>query len=461
MSSMIHFISSRLQHTRHIASIKWHAYLFSTSSVNPVSSSSNSVLNLLKTHGLTQNHIQNLIAIRPQILLADPHKTLKPNIELFQSLGISGTNLVKVLKIEPRVLGIDAHAVVEFFKTCGFSEKQISSLTMKCPKLYLFNAQRNFKPKLEYLKSLGFSEEEIAKILSSIPSILQSSLENQLIPAVQVIRSIVGTNEDFLKPIRAWYGILVFKLEKVLEPNIAILLNHGVPKSLVVKWFMYQPKSLLLKSDRFSEVVREVEKMNFDPTTRQFMLAMDTMAMMSKSLWEQKLGVYSSFGLSEDDIIAAFKLQPMCMSTSAEKIRKLMDFFVNQLKLKPNVISKHPNLLLFSLEKRIVPRCAVLQLLMSRNLIKGDLSLISALRMTETIFAGKFVSKYQNVIPEVIEAHQDTPTFEAFTHPKISRSDITEVLLRYQCYFCILKQGALWNELNFYCTKAADVAFEA
>ncbi|XP_059638869.1 uncharacterized protein LOC132281155 [Cornus florida] len=254
-------------------------------------------------------------------------------------------------------------------------EKQISSLIMKRPNTFLLNAQKNFKPKLEYFKSLGFSEEEIAQILSSC-SILDRSLENQIIPAIQVIKSIVGTNKDVLKAIKSWF--------------------------------------LVVKSDRLSEVVSEVEKMGLDPTNKRFMSAIHSMALMSKSLWEQKLGVYSSFGLSKDDIIATFKLEPLYMNSSKEKIRKSMSFFVHQLKLKPKVISKHPTLLLFSLEKRIVPRCAVLQLLMSKNLIKGDLSLISALKMIEKMFMVKFVSKYQNVIPEVIEARQGNIQFQGF-----------------------------------------------
>ncbi|KAL7208462.1 hypothetical protein ACSBR1_030247 [Camellia fascicularis] len=91
---------------------------------------------------------------------------------------------------------------------------------------------------------------------------------------------------------------------------------------------------------------------------------------MCKSLWEQKLGLYCSFGLSKDDIISAFKLQPMCMIASEKRIKKLMVFFVNDLKLKPSMISKNPNILLLSLEKRIISRCSVLQLLMSKDAIK-------------------------------------------------------------------------------------------
>uniref|UniRef100_A0A5B7C4S5 Uncharacterized protein n=1 Tax=Davidia involucrata TaxID=16924 RepID=A0A5B7C4S5_DAVIN len=450
---MFHLLCNRLEYIRHIASTTSHVYLFSTSSLKPILSSSNStdpqsltvsyllnscglslesavsaskklqfettdqpdsVLSLLKIHGLTQTHLKNLITNRPPILLADPHKTLKPNIELLKSLGFSGTNLVKVLNRDSRILETNAYTVVEFFRSYGFSEKQISLLTMKRPTLYIYNTQKKFKPKLEYFKSLGFQGEEIAQILSSEPYILERSLENQIIPSVQVIRRIVGTNENVLKAIKMCYRILEFNLEKVLEPNIAILMNHGVPESKVLKLIMIEPKSLLLRTYRFSEVVSEVVKFGFDPTNLLFVLAIRSLATMSRSLWEQKLGAYCSFGLSEDEIISAFKLQPMCMIASEKKIRKLMDFFVNQLKMKPSVISKNPNLMLLSLEKRIIPRCSVLQLLMSKNLIKGDMSLVYAFRMTEKMFVGKFVSKYQNVIPEVVEAHQGKLQFLGF-----------------------------------------------
>ncbi|CAK9167514.1 unnamed protein product [Ilex paraguariensis] len=373
-----------------------------------------SVLNLLKGHGLTQTQIKKLVATRPLILLADPLKTLKPNFELLKTMGFSGVNLVKLLQRDPRILETDAHTVVEFFRAYGFSEKQISTLTMKRPNLYLYNAQKIFTPKLEFFKSVGLSGEEIAQILSSEPYILERSLENHIIPSVDVIRRILGTDEKVLKAIKACYRILEYNLEEVLGRNIEILMNHGVPKSIVLKLMMIQPKSLLVRTTRFGEVVGEITKLGFNPSSLLFVLAVRSMAVTSKSLWERKFGVYCSYGLSEDEIIKAFKLQPMCMITSEKKIQKLMTFFVNELKLKPSMISKNPNLMLLSLEKRIIPRCSVLQLLMSKNLIRRDTSLVFAFRMSEKMFMGKFVSKYQNVIPEVVEAYEGKIKFQGF-----------------------------------------------
>jgi len=68
-----------------------------------------------------------------------------------------------------------------------------------------------------------------------------------------------------------------------------------------------------------------------------------------------------------------------------------------------------------SLEKRIVPRCSVLQVLMSKGVIKGDFSLVYVLKMVQQKFEKNYVSKYVNVIPEVIEAYQGKIQFQGFS----------------------------------------------
>jgi len=176
--------------------------------------------------------------------------------------------------------------------------------------------------------------------LSNEPYILSRSLEDRITPSVQVIRRVVGTDENVLKAIKACYRILEYDLEEILEPNIAVLINHGVPESLVLRFISHQPKSLLFKTHEFSEVVEEVEKLGFDPRQMQYLLAVFALARMSKSLWQRKSEVFRSFGMSVDQVLSAFKRQPMVMITSEKKIRKLMEFFVNELKLSPSVIAK-------------------------------------------------------------------------------------------------------------------------
>jgi mTERF domain-containing protein len=140
-------------------------------------------------------------------------------------------------------------------------------------------------------------------------------------------------------------------VEEVVQPNISMLISHGVPESLALKMFLIRPTSLLVRTSRFSEIVSEVMKLGFDPNSLGFVLAIRVMVEMSKTLWEQKVEAYKSFGLSKDEIYSAFKRQPLFMAVSEKKIKKLMAFFVNKLKMKPLLISKNPNLLLLAWRK--------------------------------------------------------------------------------------------------------------
>ena len=48
------------------------------------------------------------------------------------------------------------------------------------------------------------------------------------------------------------------------------------------------------------------------------------------------------------------------MLLSEEKITKAMNFFVNKMGYPSADIARHPKVIFFSLEKRIIPRCSVI-----------------------------------------------------------------------------------------------------
>ena len=273
------------------------------------------------------------------------------------------------------------HTLVEFFRAHGFKNEQISTLTVRRPMSHFLNAHKIFKPKLKFLKSLGLSDLEIAKLISTAPYILERSLENKIIPCVQGLRRILGTYENVLKAIKVCQCILECNVEKVVQPYISMLISHGVPESFVLKMFLNHPRSLLVRSNRFSEIVSAVMNLGFDPNCAAFVVAIRVMAVMSKTRWEQKVEAYKSFGLSNDEIYSAFKLKAMFMLVSENKIKKSMAFFVNKLKMKP-LISKNPYLITLSLDKRIIPRCSVLQLLLSKGFVMADSSLITVFSLS-------------------------------------------------------------------------------
>ncbi|CAL5337840.1 unnamed protein product [Camellia sinensis] len=101
--------------------------------------------------------------------------------------------------------------------------------------------------------------------------------------------------------------------------------------------------------------------------------------------------VYGKWGWSEEQTIQAFGKNPWCMMASEEKIMAVMDFYVNTMGWESSRIARRPKFVSLSLEKRIVPRCSVVQVLLSKGLIdKKRLRLATLLESTESSFLEKF-----------------------------------------------------------------------
>ncbi|XP_077247610.1 transcription termination factor MTERF15, mitochondrial-like [Tasmannia lanceolata] len=297
-------------------------------------------------------------------------------------------------------------SALAFFQNHGFTKSHITHLITKYPLFLLANPDKTLKPKFEFFYSFGFTGMDLAKLFTSDPALLHRSLNNQIIPSFNFIKSILHTNDNIIFAVRRAPHILQCNLEKVMAPNVAVLQNYGVPNSMISKLISSHSRTLNLNNSRFSEIVAMVKKTGFNPVKAHFIVAVRVMSGMSKLNWEGKVGVLRSLGWSEDEIFSSFKMYPVYMVISEQKIRRGMDFFVNKMNCKPSVISRNPNILSYSLEKRVVPRCSVLQVLMSKGLIKKDLCLSPVLTASEKKFLEKFVIKNQERVPEILSVYK-------------------------------------------------------
>ncbi|XP_077249373.1 uncharacterized protein LOC143888869 [Tasmannia lanceolata] len=331
----------------------------------------------------------------------------KPSFKVSYLINSCGLSEEAALKVAQRVDFETAEkpdSVLAFFRSHDLTKTHISNIITKCPILLVSNPDKTLKPKFEFFLGLGISAPVLARIVN--PYLFKRSLENQIIPTFDFLKSILHPNKDIILALRLSRNIIQVNTQKVLQPNITTLRNHGVPDSRILTLIMTNSRALSLKSDRFSEVVTEVKEMGFNPSSSLFVLAVITMSVMSKPTWERKLEVFRSFGWSYDEILSAFKKQPWCIITSEKKVKMVMDVFINKMDLKPSFLSKNPNLFLFSLEKRIRPRCSVLQVLMSEDILKKDLKLYSELRLSEKEFVEKYVTKNKERLPELLSLYQ-------------------------------------------------------
>ncbi|KAI8005004.1 hypothetical protein LOK49_LG08G03169 [Camellia lanceoleosa] len=279
---------------------------------------------------------------------------------------------------------------------------------MMLPQVLLSDPKKTLLPKLEFFKSKCDSSSDVAKLLSSEPTILKRSLENQIIPSFNILKNFMGSEEELIYCIKRFARVLVCDLQVFVIPNIEIMREAGVPNANIVSLFKYHPKRFMTPSDRFTKIVNEVKKMGFNPVSWQFVIAVKAFSAMSISTWEKKVEVYKKWGCSEDEILVAFGKYPWCMMASVHKIMRVMEFFVNKMGWDSSFLARSPILIGLSLEKRIVPRCAIYHVLMSKGLINcNDISLVTMLRYTENQFLKRIVYYHEEETLELLKLYKE------------------------------------------------------
>ena len=272
--------------------------------------------------------------------------------------------------------------------------------------MHLYDPEKTLLPKLEFFYSKGFSSHDLTNLVSKYPPVLRRSLENHIIPSFNYLCNLVESQERTIALIKRRPSLLDQDLD-YMAPKVNILLEYGVPKSNI---FMHILRcSFLLIKDRndFKEVVDEVKEMGINPLRSQFVLAISIKKALSRSLWESKVNLYKRWGWSEQEFLEAFRKYPGFMKASEDKIMAKMDFFLKKMGLESSYIAKCPIFLGYSLQKRIIPRAAVFQFLLSKGLIKSKHTLLATLfNYSEKAFLERFVNSYDEDL-QLLKLYKD------------------------------------------------------
>ncbi|KAK1292605.1 hypothetical protein QJS10_CPB17g01590 [Acorus calamus] len=321
------------------------------------------------------------------------------------SFGLSLDSALKASKSVPLKTTENADSVLLLLKNQGFTDTQIAKIVTVCPRLVMYSPDKNLKPKMDFLRGVGFSTPDLIQILSKSPTILTCSLEKRIVPSIGLLKDMLG-NKDIISVTNRAKWLLHCNLHERMGSKIAALRDHGVPDYRISAMIKQHPSAFVSSSDRFSEALMIVKEMGFDPLSSFFCSALATVVGINKSIWEEKMELFRRYGWSEDDIVSAFKKQPQIMVLSKEKIKKMMDFFVKESRCGLSLVSRYPNMLLLSLEKRIIPRYSVTHVLVSHGLLSRDVNFITIFMLKEAKFLEKYVIKYQENVPQVMQAYQ-------------------------------------------------------
>ncbi|KAL8089206.1 hypothetical protein AgCh_038841 [Apium graveolens] len=155
--------------------------------------------------------------------------------------------------------------------------------------------------------------------------------------------------------------------------------------------------------------------MGFDLESSYFCHAIYVLCFLPNSAWESKCELFRSFGFSDQEIRLMFRKMPFVMGFTERTIVEKMEFFLNKLQGTPFRLSSHPAVLNYSLEKRVIPRCSVLQVLVSQNRTSESYMLLSILVMTDKKFIETFVNAHRDEVLEVMKAYKGELRFDEYT----------------------------------------------
>ncbi|KAG6585270.1 hypothetical protein SDJN03_18003, partial [Cucurbita argyrosperma subsp. sororia] len=325
---------------------------------------------------------------------------------LVHTLGFSKDSALAAAKRIHLKTTANPDSVIALFKAYGFTLSDTASIFCRNPNLLLADPDTTLKPKFEFLSRNGFTGHVLVDVISRDPSILRRSLKKQIVPCIDILRNFFGSTDGVVSLFSARRGTWVLRnFSESVAPNIELLRANGVPDSNIAKIFWVRPRTLARDAEEFSDIVEKTKEAGFNPSSPMFTYGLCTFLGMKKDKWLSKQHIFTSFGWSEEQFQSLFLKQPTIMNSSEEQIKRALDFLMNKLDWTHEEISKYPNVLYLSFEKRVVPRSSILQHLISKGFIKKT-NFGRAFMLSEDKFLVKFVMQYLSEDPHLLEMYQ-------------------------------------------------------
>ncbi|KAL3517471.1 hypothetical protein ACH5RR_020060 [Cinchona calisaya] len=299
-----------------------------------------------------------------------------------------------------------AELVDSLLRSYGFNDTQISKLQTLRPRALTLHPHKIILPKFEFLRSIGVSEVDLPKIIAFNPAILETSLQGRLIPSYNFLKSLSLSDEEIITMMKNYWRIFQSDEEKTIGPKVELLKSLGVPQPAISLLLVHYPSVVHLSFVSFKNCVDKALAMGFDPSVGHFVQAIKAFSRFNKQDFQDLMEVYRRWGFSDDEILSVFRSQPLCMDSSEKKITRAMEFLINEMQWQPSAVVRWPTILRYSLEKRIVPRCKVIKLLIAHNLVEESISFGSFISISEQLFLDRYVENWLNVLPGLLGVYR-------------------------------------------------------
>ncbi|PUZ66064.1 hypothetical protein GQ55_3G276900 [Panicum hallii var. hallii] len=280
-----------------------------------------------------------------------------------------------------------ADAVLALLRHHGFSGAQIAQLLRAAPRVLLTDPDKIIRPKLRFFDSLGVGATVLAQ-----SNLITRSLDKFLVPCVEFLRGIVGTDANLRTALTRRPCFLGRLNQKKLRPAVENLRRHGLSDEAISKLIVLNMGVLGMAPNRIAVIFEDLEALGLPITDPRFVGCFACMSMLKPETIWRRMALYQCFGLSQCQVARAFMTQPQILTLTDGNIQRKLLFFQDELKIAlPQVIAL-PKILTFSVEKNILPKCAVLSLLMREGKIQRGINLLGRLGVSAKDFSERILN---------------------------------------------------------------------
>ncbi|KAK9059082.1 hypothetical protein SSX86_021701 [Deinandra increscens subsp. villosa] len=304
-------------------------------------------------------------------------------------------------------------SVIQYLKSQGFRNTDIQIWVTESPQILFSDVDKTLKPRIQYFQDLGLADSDLGKFISKNPAYLSNRFE-RLKPCIDVVKRLMAddrNNENLIRTLRRCNWVDIKEPVTRVAANIKFLEQCGIVGAQLATVITRQPRLLIMGESELKVLVSKVLDMGFSIDSRMLVHAIYTVSCLSDQTFERKSELFQSNGFTKVEFLAMFKKAPGLLRVSESKLKSGIDFFLNTVRFDKQVLVRRPTCLMLSLDERVIPRYKVLNIMLSKGVLKKMPRFLNVMWLPEDEFLEKFISKDRDHAEELLVAYKSGSLF--------------------------------------------------
>ena len=151
--------------------------------------------------------------------------------------------------------------------------------------------------------------------------------------------------------------------------------------------------------------VTRISKFGLRQDSRVFAKALMVFGVHRQEKVDEKIRALEMLGWSQYDVLTAVRKMPNLLNMSKERLQRNLDFLARDVGLEIPYIAQRPVLLMYSLERRLIPRHHLIKILNAKGMLSDKFDLYSVFALSEKKFLDRFMNPYKHMVPGLADAY--------------------------------------------------------